>query len=394
MRRTRMFVGAGGLLAAAAATATVAVAGAGATSAPEVKVVATGLNAPKHLLDTRQGVYVVESGRGGRKGSADCAPGPVTGGPGTTTYCSGQTGAVALITAEGTKVVDGRLPSVTEEDSGEISGPSGVSFTQTGHLAVLYQDDLVTKNGSNSLRGRAHSIFGTFQLGSGMSANLARFAARHPQATATLGGAPGETTFDSDPYSVVAYRSGFAVTDAAANDLLYVSSRGRISVLARFPTHLETAPAGVLGPAAVPIHAQAVPTSVAVGPDGALYVGLLRGIPSTPGTADIYRVVPGHAARVWASGLTAVTAIAFGPAGRLLVTELSTGGLLSPPSVPGALLRISTNGKHVTRLPVSGLFDPTGVAVTHNGTIYVTNHGTSTRSSPKPGQVLEITGVK
>lgn len=87
-----------------------------------------------------------------------------------------------------------------------------------------------------------------------------------------------------------------------------------------------------------------MPTSVTVGPDGALYVGLLRGVPSDPGTADIYRVVPGHQPQVWAGGLTSVTSIAFDRQGRLLATEYNLGGLLSPPTVPGALVRISDNG--------------------------------------------------
>ena len=87
------------------------------------------------------------------------------------------------------------------------------------------------------------------------------------------------------------------------------------------------------------------PNGLAFGPDGALYVGLLRGVPSLPGTADIYRVVPGQQPQVWAHGLTAVTAVAFDGRGRLLATEYSTGGLLAPPTVPGALVRISRDGR-------------------------------------------------
>jgi hypothetical protein len=203
----------------------------------------------------------------------------------------------------------------------------------------------------------------------------------------------GETTFDSDPYDVTPYKDGFAVADAAANSLLYVSESGKIKLLARFPTVTEQVQAGVLGPTAMTIQAQAVPTSVAVGRDGALYVGTLRGVPSLPGTAQIYRVVPGHTPTVWASRLTAVTAIAFDGKGRLLATELSTGGLLAPPSVPGALVRITHGGKRVTTLPVSGLVDPTGVAVAPNGTVYVSNYGTNPGSATHPGEVLKITGL-
>ena len=92
-------------------------------------------------------------------------------------------------------------------------------------------------------------------------------------------------------------------------------------------------------------------------------------------------------------GLTAVTAIAFDRQGRLLATEYSTGGLLSPPTTPGALVRISHHGHTVTTLPVAGLFQPTGVAVGSHGTVYVSNYGSSTATATHPGEILRITGL-
>jgi sugar lactone lactonase YvrE len=139
----------------------------------------------------------------------------------------------------------------------------------------------------------------------------------------------------------------------------------------------------------IPINAQAVPTSLAVGPDGALYVGELVGFPGQPGTSSIYRIMPGHAASVVASGLTAVTAIAFDREGRLLATEYSTGGLLAPPTIPGALVRVDISTGTVTMLPVSGLSQPTGIAVDRRGDVYVSNNGISTGA----GEVLRITGL-
>jgi hypothetical protein len=240
---------------------------------------------------------------------------------------------------------------------------AGVSFAYH-RIAVVFQDVLVRKDGRNRLPRPYGHVFGTptIQGRKRVVANLARLAARHPQSRYSLGNVPGETAYDSDPYAVTAYRGGYAVADAAANSLLYVSTPGKIRLLARFPARRETVPAGVLGPRKMTVDAQAVPTSVAVGRHGALYVGILRGVPSRPGTAYIYRVVPGHAPKVWARGLTAVTAIAVDRHGRLLATELSTGGLLAPPTVPGALVRISANGKVVRVLPVHGLFDPAGVS--------------------------------
>ncbi len=361
-------------------------------------VVQVGLNAPRHLVLTEAGLVVTEAGTGGPAGTSNCATGPSTEGAGTTQYCTGQTGAISMISRGQIIPVLSKLPSVIEENIQEVTGPSAIAYGH-GQEAVTIDDFLVNKDGSNSLLPKPFaSAFGTLRLISREKTrvvDIAAFAAAHPQSASSLGTIPGETPYDSDPYDVVAYRGGWVVADAGANDLLYVSATGRISMLARFPAVAEQLPAGVLGnPTPITVEAQAVPTSVAIGPDGALYVGLLRGVPSDPGTAYIYRVVPGYQPVIWARGLTSVTAIAFDRQGRLLATEFNTGGLLSPPTVPGALVRISDNGQTVTTLPVPGLYQPTGLAVSADGTVYVSNYGNSTTiTSSQPGEIVKITGL-
>jgi hypothetical protein len=341
---------------------------------------------------------VTEAGTGGPVGTSNCATGPATEGAGTSQYCTGPTGDIFTISSPGqTTPVLSELPSVIEVAIQEVTGPSAIAYGH-GREAVTIDDFLVNPDGSNNLLPKPFaSAFGTLRLISGGKTkvvDIAAFAAAHPQSASSLGTVPGEVPWDSDPYDVVAYRGGWAVADAGANDLLYVSATGRISILARFPAVAEQVPAGVFGnPTPITVEAQAVPTSIAVGPDRALYVGLLRGVPSDPGTADIYRVVPGQQPVIWASGLTSVTAIAFDRQGRLLATEFNTGGLLSPPTVPGALVRISNDGQTVTTLPVPGLYQPTGLAVSADGTVYVSNFGDSTTTSSQPGEIVKITGL-
>jgi hypothetical protein len=386
------------LAASLACTAAVPAVAIAAPASIRETVAEGALNAPRHLVLTGAGLVVTEAGTGGPVGTSNCATGPSTETAGTTQYCTGQTGAVFTIASRGQIIpVLSKLPSVIEENIHEVTGVSGIAYAR-GQEAVTIDDFLVTNDGGNSLLPKPFaSLFGTLWLLSGGKTtvvNIAAFAAGHPQSASSLGTIPGENPYDSDPYDVVAYRGGWVVADAGANDLLDVSATGRVSMLARFPAVAEQLPAGVLGnPAAVTVEAQAVPTSVAVGPDGALYVSLLRGIPSDPGTAYIYRVVPGHQPVRWASGLTSVTSIAFDGQGRLLATEFSTGGLLAPPSVPGALVRISNNGRMVTTLPVPGLYQPTGIAVSANGTVYVSNYGDSTAASSQPGEIVKITGL-
>ena len=382
---------------AGAVLAGVAVPAAAAQTAPggvTVSVVRGGLNAPRHLTLGQDGLWVAQAGAGGPAGSSNCVTGPSIGGPGNTQFCVGQTGAVSLI-RNGHIAASVYLPSAIEADTHEVAGPAAVAFNH-GRAAVVMQDLLVNSQGGNALPKPAGYLFGQLLIRSGWrvsTVNLARYAATHPQPAWSLGTVPGEKAYDSDPYDVIAYHGGWVVADAAANSLLQVSPSGQIRMLARFPAFSEVAPAGVLGPSPVTVKAQAVPTSIAVGPDGALYVGLLRGVPSDPGTAFIYRVVPGHQPTIWARGLTAVTAIAFDRHGRLLATEYSTGGLLAPPTTPGALVRISNHGHTVTTLPVTGLFQPTGLAVGSNGVVYVSNYGDSVATAAHPGEILKITGL-
>jgi len=391
MQRLAAAALAGAVLAGVAIPATAAAAAPGGVT---VSVVRGHLNNPRHLTLAGGGLWVAQAGAGGPAGSSNCVTGPSIGGPGNTKFCVGLTGAVSLI-RHGHIAASVRLPSVIEADNHEVAGPAAVAFSH-GRAAVVMQDVLVNSHGGNALPKPAGNFFGKLLILSGRgvtTVNLAAYAAAHPQPAWSLGTVPGEKAYDSDPYDVIAYHGGWVVADAAANSLLQVSPSGQIRLLARFPAVSEVAPAGVFGPAPVTVKAQAVPTSIAVGPDGALYVGLLRGVPSDPGTAYIYRVVPGHHPRIWARGLTAVTAIAFDRQGRLLATEYSTGGLLSPPTTPGALVRVSHHGHTVTTLPVTGLFQPTGVAVGSHGTVYVSNFGSSTATATHPGEILRITGL-
>ena len=82
-------------------------------------------------------------------------------------------------------------------------------------------------------------------------------------------------------------------------------------------------------PAQMP--AQPVSTSVAIGPDGAYYVGELKGFPAPTGESRIWRVEPGTlhadcatspACTVVADGFTSIVGLTFGPDGTLYVVEL------------------------------------------------------------------------
>jgi len=113
------------------------------------------------------------------------------------------------------------------------------------------------------------------------------------------------------------------------------------------------------------------------GPDGAVYVSTLTGVPFPEGAATVWRW-DGVQATPYAEGLTTVIDLDFGPDGSLYVVEMRSVIGLS-----GRVLRIATDG---TRTVVAdGLDFPTGVAV-GDRVFYVTNHGTS----PGVGEVLRF----
>ncbi|MGH9252513.1 MAG: ScyD/ScyE family protein [Acidimicrobiales bacterium] len=97
---------------------------------------------------------------------------------------------------------------------------------------------------------------------------------------------------ESNPYGLAVLPDGDAlVADAAGNDLIRISPDGNATTMARFD--LETISTDHLPPEfGLPpeITAEAVPTSVAIGKDGAIYVGELKGFPFRPGTSHVWRI--------------------------------------------------------------------------------------------------------
>lgn len=155
---------------------------------------------------------------------------------------------------------------------------------------------------------------------------------------------PDGAGVDSNPYDVASLgRHEALAVDAGGNTLLHVNRHGDIHVVAVFPDQLVSTdnikalaqcPDPLPGfefacdlPDAIP--AQAVPTSVAIGPDGWYYVGELTGFPAPTDSSRVWKVAPwAHSATCPSaecvevlSGFTSIIDLEFAK-GKLLVAEL------------------------------------------------------------------------
>jgi hypothetical protein len=347
-------------------------------AAPIWQVVVSGLDNPRGLAFGPEGsVYIAQAGRGG---DGPCGPGPEG------TRCYGSTGVISRYDVRRGTVSDVAvgLPSLATEVGQMFAiGPNDLSLHGANVFFTLgFGGDPTTRE----------SVFGPD------GAKLARLGRATPNGRwrllADFGAFEAERNptgdeVDSNPYGILALPGKHVVADAGANALLEVRSNGTIAPLATFPDRLADAPPFLGLPPGTKIPMDAVPTSVALGPDGNYYIGQLTGFPFPVGGANIYRVpASGGTPTVVATGFTHIVDLTFGPDGALYVVEIAKNGLLAAFNTgdwTGALIRIAPNGTRTELVP-GALTAPGGVAVGNDGVVYVTNNSIYSDT----GQVISI----
>lgn len=200
----------------------------------------------------------------------------------------------------------------------------------------------ITGGGDSSTSGKL------FRVSRGKVREIADLAAYENEVN------PDGGDINPNPFDVEVLKGGKAlVADAGGNDLLVVDMKGNIDWIATLPEELvSTANAKTLANCPTPpspdlefvcglpdmMPAQAVATSVAVGPDGAYYMGELKGFPGPLGMSRIWRIEPGTlhakcgtdpACSVVASGFTSIVDLVFGPNGKLYVVEMDEASFLA-----------------------------------------------------------------
>lgn len=211
---------------------------------------------------------------------------------------------------------------------------------------------------------------------------------------------PDEADLNSNPFDVQSLGGNTAlVVDAGANDLLRIDNQGNIEVVAVFPNELVSTEniKSLLGcpesdaelcmlPDMIP--AQAVPTSVAIGPDGYYYVGELKGFPAPTGTSNIWRISPDASGAICGSspdcelvfdgGFTSIIDLEFDSSGNLHVVELDENSwfaleLLEPADLGGTINSCDLNTVTCNEL-ATGIPILTAITFGKDGTLWATKN--------------------
>lgn len=326
-------------------------------------VVAQGLDNPRGVTVGHSGaVYVAEAGRAG----SNCSGGG----------CFGFTSGITRVRHGHQKRIVGGLLSLGGKDGSFTVGADDMALGHGSLFTIMTsaggKQEVRDFLGARAARQSGNLLQIAPSGSKSVAARINRFEYAHD---------PDGMGIDSDPYSVAYDHGRELVADAAGNDLLKVTPSGKVHLLAVFPDRIFNGNS-----------VQAVPTSVAVGPDGAYYVGELAGESAPENKARVWRVVPGQAPTVWARGFNTIIGLDFGPDGSLYVAELlrhGFGQLAGPnPDLTGALYRLSPDGSSRTELAKGKLQAPGGVGVSAHGAAYVSVNSVF----PGAGELVKIHG--
>lgn len=207
----------------------------------------------------------------------------------------------------------------------------------------------------------------------------------------------------NNPFHVTALTGGTAlVADAAGNTVLSATTSGAIDWVALFTPPVDANGDWLIRWFAeenediIPCYVQPVPTSVAAGPNGDLYVGELTGAP-TEFPVEIPDDFPIGLSRVWRidagannvvcsqadpmpdcelliDGLTSVIDLAFGPDGNLYVVEYDESSWFSlffPETASGGTISAYDTNGNLVEVVATGLQYPSAITFDKRGNMWL-----------------------
>jgi len=315
---------------------------AGGSSTPVVVV--DQLDNPRQLAVGHRGsLLVAEAGSGG----TNCV------GEGEDEFCLGPTSTITKVArpwsaSAQASTVAGGLPSGAGSDGSFAIGTNGVGMSPSGTIYGVNS----ASDASTPADDPGGKLF-TVKRGSvRIVADIAGYEnAKDPDGQGA----------ESNGYAVLAQKHRTLVADAAGNTVLAVSPRGRISVFRTFPNITTGACAGLPNDAGT-TGCDFVPTALAAGPGGSVYVtGLASEVPGEGRV--VWLTKHGKVIKQW-KGFTTPTGVVAGPRGSFYVSELFANADFENPNPPaiGQVTKVRFNGARSSRpVPL-----PAGLAIVGN----------------------------
>jgi glucose/arabinose dehydrogenase len=335
-----------GLVAAAALT----LAAVPAAGAAKVETVAKGLDNPRSVAIGPDGaVYVANAGRAGKQ----CV------GKGDDAECMGKSGRIVRYAGGKARTLRGGMMSVGGREGIGSLGLHGVSVAPDGKVFAVTASSMPAdiKDSPKFIRQNAGRLFSVTKGGFAQVANISPI-----EWAQNVDGIKGDR--NSNPYAVLAQADRQLVVDAGANAIFEVRGSS-VELFALIPKNGK---------------AQPVPSSIAAGPNGDIYVGELAEAAGN-GKARVWRIpAAGGTPAVHSSGFTMVTGLAFGTDGSMFVTELVSN--VRDERMRGRVVRVEADGKR-TSLGEGKLFAPQGAAVDSTGAVYVSKYSILPGKTPK-----------
>ena len=319
-------------------------------------VLARGLDHPKGLAFSASGdLYIAESGHSDGTCTFAQKPAAIT--------SAATSGAVAKIASDGTVTrVLTRLRSVC--DGSDFIGPSGLSFVgrdlyvaQGQSLCDVGQPPTSCLISDPLLRVRPN----------GTVTQVALFVSH--------GNAPNFPNAHEDPFGMARGPDGnLYVSDGGNNTIWKVRPGGdALRLVDRSIAHFPHDPTA---------------TGLAFGKDGSLYVAVFSAFPFASRAGWVARVTADGRIQQALTGLTVPIGVAFSPAGTMYVLQYASGFTLQPfpHFVPGSGAVWRRTGSSLEQV-VSGLNFPTAMAFGPDGKLYITNNATGNKPEAE-GEVV------
>ena len=332
--------------------------------------VADGLNGPMGVLvDDDGNVWIAESGTGGEQETMS----PIPGGNGPVAVRYGATARILRIAPDGSIREEAVLPSFMLGD--QPYGAAGLAIVD----GVLYASSGGRVEGASG--ERLPNVAAVVRVADGQVTEVANTWDIERSEN------PAGAVVETNPWGLAAGPDGMLwLADAAGNTLWRIDpASGALQLAAVF----EAMPGPIPNPArGGALEIEPVPTGVAVGGNGEVFVSLLPGMPFLPGSAKVVRVSADGVVSDHATGLTMLTDLAVGPDGRLYAVSLGEFTERGPTPNSGAVLRIGPDT--TSEAVLSGLSAPTAIAFDRDGNAYVTLNGAG---PPGTGRVMRYPGV-